>query len=302
MTPRPGVWTLTSLGDAARMRAALDHIAADGGAPTPARARFLTSLTRRLRRCLVLGGAWAVTVHVRRDSGLLEVSLRPAGSPAPGPDEPLLVCPLPDPPARAGPGVTLPLSEALLRADEDTAAVLGLLDTQEELLRLHREELHKTDQGVLALHSDLEAAALAQRELLHAERTARAEAERARRLLTFLADASAAVTASLSPTAVLHRLHDMLVPDYAEHLDIWLFDEERSGPERPAAYDEENAHRVREHSAAAVVAARTAVPSTPAPIQAPRPAWTTSRPRLSARTERCWPSPSPHTACWGSSP
>ncbi len=236
MTAAPAVRTIASVADAARARAAVDRVATDGGVPAVDRVRFRTALTARLRRCLGRGGAWELRIQVRpataEQDGRVDVSLRPAGPRPPGPagdeadDEPSLTCPLPHRPAEGGLGAGLPLSEALLRADEDTAAVLRLLDEREHLLRLHREELHQTNQGVLALHADLEAAARAQRALLDAERAARAEAERARRLLTFLGDASAAVTASLSHTAILRCLSALLVPEYAEHVDVWLFDEE----------------------------------------------------------------------------
>ncbi|MFI0538404.1 PP2C family protein-serine/threonine phosphatase [Streptomyces sp. WSLK1-3] len=258
MTVPPDVWKIASVADAARARAAVGRLAADGGTPVLERARFLTALTARLRDCVGGAGAWELRLHVRQSGlgqpGRLEVSLSPAG--AGEPDTQALSCSLPHPPARASRRTASAVPQALLCADEDTAAVLGLLDEQENLVRLHREELHHTNQGVLALHADLEAAARAQRELLEAERTARTAAERARRLLTFLGDASAAITSSLSHTAILRRLSDMLVPEYAERLDVWLFDEEEY-EERP---DDEHAHRVREHSAAAVAAARTGRP------------------------------------------
>ncbi|MER6074348.1 GAF domain-containing SpoIIE family protein phosphatase [Streptomyces sp. NPDC001817] len=260
MTAPPDVWKIASVTDAALARAAVDRVLTDGETPALERVRFLTSLAARLRHCLGQGGEWELTLHLRHadahEGGRLDVSLRPVGSalPAPG-GAPALSCPLPRPPAghplRAG----MPLPEALLHADENTAALLTLLGEQEHLVRLHRQELHDTNQGVLALHSELEAAVRAQRELLDAERAARAEAERARRLLTFLGDASAAITASLSPTAILRRLSELLIPDYAADLDVWLFDED----------DDERPHRVREHSAAAVTAARTGRPQHAAP-------------------------------------
>ncbi|MFF5534674.1 PP2C family protein-serine/threonine phosphatase [Streptomyces cinerochromogenes] len=271
MTANPEVWKIGSAADAARARAAVAAVAADGGAPAVERARFLTALTARLRRCLSEGGVWELLHRVRQTTAehdaRIDVWVRPvASSSAPVPDdEPALVCPLPHRPAQDDPPVDPPLPAALLRADEDTAAVLRLLDEQEHLVRLHREELHHTNQGVLALHSDLEAAALVQRDLLDAERTARAEAERARRLLTFLGDASAAITASLSPTAILRRLTDLLVPEYAEHLDVWLFEEDSEekgdGEDRDGEENRGGHPRgVRRRSAAAVAAARTGRP------------------------------------------
>ncbi|MFD8306920.1 PP2C family protein-serine/threonine phosphatase [Streptomyces sp. NPDC059690] len=261
MTRATDVWKITTTADAARARAAVDRIATTGGAPALQRTRFLTELTARMRHCLGQGGQWRLRLHIEQGTGAkdgcLNASLTPAGACAPEPaEEPALSCPLPHPPARAGRRAAPPLAEALLRADEDTAAVLSLLDAQEALLHLHGDELHQTNQGVLALHSDLEAAAHTQRELLEAEQSARAEAERARRLLTFLGDASAAIASSLSHTAILRRLSDLLVPAYAEHLDVWLFDEDK---DEYKGYDE-HARPVPQHSAAAVAAARTGRP------------------------------------------
>ncbi|MEU2552070.1 PP2C family protein-serine/threonine phosphatase [Streptomyces sp. NPDC014940] len=133
-------------------------------------------------------------------------------------------------------------AEALLAADARTAEALRRLDETERQLRLHREELHQTNQGVLALHAELDAAARTQRALLDAERAARDEAEKARRLFTFLADASAAVTASLDQEDILRCLPELLVPEYASQVEVWLFDQ-------PAG-------RSEAHSAAAVAAAR----------------------------------------------
>ncbi|MFJ6088161.1 PP2C family protein-serine/threonine phosphatase [Streptomyces sp. NPDC092369] len=259
MTPPPKVWKIASTADAAEARAALDHIITVAGAPPLERARFTTLLTAQLLRCLDRHGQWELRFRVRQTDAAhparLDVTVLPVDSHSSGPgDEPTLTCQLARPPAQEDVEADMSLPEALLRADENTAAVLRLLDEQEGLVRLHREELHQTNQGVLALHHDLEAAALVQRELLEAERSARAQAERARRLLTFLADASAAISASLSPEAILRALTGMLVPDYTESVDVWLFDEE------PANQDTDHPARTRDHSAAAVAAARTGRP------------------------------------------
>ncbi|MEV5321033.1 GAF domain-containing SpoIIE family protein phosphatase [Streptomyces sp. NPDC052687] len=257
MTTTHDVWKITTVTDAALARAALDRTVTDGQVPALERARFLSDLSARLRRCLSQGGEWELVRALRNDTAAqesrLEVSLRPINaSPADPEGEPALVCPLPHlrhppplPPLDRGVAGAL-LSEALLRADENTTTALDLLEEQQCLVRLHREELHHTNQGVLALHSELEATARAQQDLLEAERAARDETERARRLLTFLADASATIAVSLSPEAIVRRVSDLLVPDYAEHIDVWLFDE-----------DDEPGHRRREHAAAAVTAART---------------------------------------------
>ncbi|NEB08008.1 phosphatase, partial [Streptomyces coelicoflavus] len=92
--------------------------------------------------------------------------------------------------------------------------------------------------------AELDAAGRAQREAFAAERKARTEAENARRRLTFLADASAVLTASLDHHEIVRRLPELLVPEYAASVDIWLFDQDGDRP-GPA------------HAAAAVVAART---------------------------------------------
>ncbi len=255
---RPDTWPVTSVADAALARAAAAGVALDAGAAPRDRARFVTELTARLRRCLDEGSGWELRLRVRAlpegdGAARLEAFLHPSGTPRPQlPDGGCTVsCPLPGLPADGIPRAGLPLSEALLSADEDTEVVLRLLDEQEQLVGLHREELERTNLGVVALHSDLEAAATAQRDLLDAERVTRAEAERARHLLTFLGDASAAITSSLSRNVILRRLSDLLVPEHAEHLDVWLFDEEN---------DDDHPRGIRDHPAAAVTAARTGRP------------------------------------------
>ncbi|WP_030739395.1 PP2C family protein-serine/threonine phosphatase [Streptomyces sp. NRRL S-31] len=227
MTAASDTWTIARAADGARARALLARLAADAGVPVPDRARFLSALGTRLRRALASGGAeLAVTAGA---DGRLRVAL---GGPEPW--QYTLVCPSPVPGPLPRPDDT-PLAEALLDADEDAAALLTELAETEELVRLHREELHQTNQGVLALHAELEAAARAQRALLDAERAARAEAEKARRLLTFLADASAALNASLDHEDIVRRLPELLVPGYARHVDVWLMDDERMPTEEPAA-------------------------------------------------------------------
>ncbi|AIS01074.1 PP2C family protein-serine/threonine phosphatase [Streptomyces glaucescens] len=238
MTPRD-TWTIRSTPDAARARALLARLTADAGVPAVERARFLADLTARLRQSLDSDGADVVLdlpdAGVGTD-GLMRVDVRPHGRPA---HRYTLPCRTPVPPPSTGPAdlTAQDLADALLAEDEHTATLVARLAEQEELVRLHREELHHTNQGVLALHAELENAAEAQHELLDAERAARADAEKARRLLTFLADASAAVTASLDLEDIRRRLPELLVPDYAERADIWLFDDEDAlgGGDRPAA-------------------------------------------------------------------
>ncbi|MFF4804654.1 PP2C family protein-serine/threonine phosphatase [Streptomyces sp. NPDC001351] len=248
----PDVRKITTAAETAQARTFVAHLAAALGASEIERARFLTALTAQLRKCVGQGGAeLTLTVRQPGPDGCVRVEavVRPN---APASEHAslwhhALSCPGPvtqDPPLPAHPNDVVS-AEALLAADEETAAVLRRLDESENLLRLHREELHQTNQGVLALHAELDAAALTQRELLDAERAARGEAEKARRLLTFLANASAVVTASLDHEDIVRRLPELLMPEYASQVDVWLFDED----ERTAGNGV--------HSAAAVAAART---------------------------------------------
>ncbi|MFF9704732.1 PP2C family protein-serine/threonine phosphatase [Streptomyces griseofuscus] len=244
MTTNSDTWTLTGPVDAARARALLARLTADAGVPARDRARFLAVLTALLRPCRE-GRRQRLTVTADEDLHLALDGAEPWRHTVACPSPPPRPLPRPDELAEAD------LAEALLGAGEDTAVVLAGLDETEELVRFHREELHQTNQGVLALHAELEAAALAQRELLDAERAARAEAENARRLLTFLADTSASLHASLDHEDILRRLPKLLMPEYARHVDVWLVDDERTPPaKRPAA---------------AVTAARTGRPQHAAP-------------------------------------
>ncbi|WP_236654760.1 PP2C family protein-serine/threonine phosphatase [Streptacidiphilus anmyonensis] len=130
------------------------------------------------------------------------------------------------------------LDAAPVRADRDIAELLARLDEQSELIRSHRDELHHTNQGVLALHAELDTAAKEQRRLLAAERAAHAQAEEARRRLLFLTDASAALAASLSHDAIINALQDLLVPAYASAAQVWLPDDaEVPGGRRHRAAD-----------------------------------------------------------------
>ncbi|WP_030897175.1 MULTISPECIES: PP2C family protein-serine/threonine phosphatase [unclassified Streptomyces] len=249
-------WQITTVTDAARARIALARLAAAYGVPTVERTRLAAALSAHLRQCLTKGGTWLLTLDLAGDpaeEGLLHAVVTPspdacaAGEP---PWEVTVPCPEA---ARAAEEDTVAddpaaLAEALLGADEDTAAVLDKLTEQEDLVAFHREELHQTNQGVLALHAELDAAGRAQREAFAAERSARNEAESARRRLTFLADASAVLTASLNHEEIVRRLPDLLVPEYAHSVDVWLFDHE------------DDKRRSTPHPAAAVVAARTGRP------------------------------------------
>ncbi|MFI6807816.1 PP2C family protein-serine/threonine phosphatase [Streptomyces luteogriseus] len=249
-------WQITTVTDAARARISLARLAAAYGVPTVERTRLAAALSAHLRQCLTKGGTWRLTMDVAgspAEEGLLHVVVTPSPE-ACAAGEPLweVTVPCPETAEAAEDGTVADdpaaLSEALLGADEDTAVVLDKLTEQEDLVLFHREELHQTNQGVLALHAELDAAGRAQREAFAAERSARNEAESARRRLTFLADASAVLTASLNHEEIVRRLPDLLVPEYARSVDVWLFDHE------------EDRHRSAPHPAAAVVAARTGRP------------------------------------------
>ncbi|MFI6039439.1 PP2C family protein-serine/threonine phosphatase [Streptomyces sp. NPDC051315] len=241
-------WQISTVTDAARARIATARLAAAFGVTPLERTRLASALSGRLRQCLTKGGTWRLTV--RTSGGLLCAEV--ASSPAAGEPPWQVAVDCPDPVDGADwTGVaddTDVLAEALLGADEDTSLVLDKLAEQEELVAFHREELHQTNQGVLALHAELDAAGRAQREAFAAERAARQEAESARRRLTFLADASAVLTTSLNHEEIVSRLPELLVPEYAATVDVWLFE------------DGDDRHPPAPHPAAAVVAARTGRP------------------------------------------
>ncbi|MEU3901549.1 SpoIIE family protein phosphatase [Streptomyces sp. NPDC045251] len=260
-------WHITDITDAARARIATARLAAAYGVPPLERTRLLASLGAQLRLCLTKGGTWRLTLESGTASpataeadagrGVLHAVVTPSRDAAAAGQPPWRVtvpCPEAVPAAEADVAVDDPaaLAEALLGADEDAALVLDRLTEQENLVDFHREELQQTNQGVVALHAELDAAGRAQREAFAAERKARTEAENARRRLTFLADASAVLTASLDHHEIVRRLPELLVPEYAASVDVWLFDQDgdRPGPAHPAA---------------AVVAARTGRPQYAAP-------------------------------------
>ncbi|MFF1654021.1 PP2C family protein-serine/threonine phosphatase [Streptomyces sp. NPDC058255] len=251
-------WQITTVDDAAAARIAAARLAAAHGVSTLERTRLVTALSAQLRQCLVKGGTWLLTLRTTvpaagQGPGRLTVAVRARegnGSGTQASWEASVDVPEPGNGVGAAqvPGDRTAFADALLSADEDTSRVLARLTEQEELVAFHRDELHQTNQGVLALHAELEAAGRVQRELYTAERHARTEAENARRRLTFLADASAALTASLNHEEILRRLPQLLVPAYAQSVDVWLFaDDEKAGKHGP-------------HPAAAVVAARTGRP------------------------------------------
>ncbi|MER6187238.1 SpoIIE family protein phosphatase [Streptomyces sp. NPDC001652] len=244
-------WPIDTVTDAAQARIATARLASAYGLSPLQRTRLTASLSAHLRQCLAKGGSWLLTLYVTgtaAEQAHLHVTVTAADPAAHPPWRTSVPCAR-TPIAEDGPVPDSPevLAESLLDADEDAGVLLDRLAEQEQLVAFHREELHQTNQGVLALHAELDAAGQAQREAFAAEHKARRQAEDARRRLTFLADASAALT-SLNHDEVVRRLPELLVPEYARSVDIWLFDgdDER----RPAA----------PHPAAAVTAARTGRP------------------------------------------
>ncbi|MCX4235083.1 PP2C family protein-serine/threonine phosphatase [Streptomyces ortus] len=248
-------WHISTVPDAARARVDTARLAAALGVSDMERTRLTTSLGAQLRTCLTQGGAWRLELETAGEppEGVLLRARVTSGDEVDAAERPtwqLTVACAEDAPTTDAGGPAddhETLAEALLVADEDTARVVDRLGEQEDLVTFHREELEQTNLGVLALHAELDAAGRAQRDLLAAERKARGEAETARRRLTFLADASAVLTASLNHDEVVRRLQGLLVPEYAASVDVWLFDgdEDRVNAPRPAA---------------AVVAARTGRP------------------------------------------
>ncbi|ALV37761.1 SpoIIE family protein phosphatase [Streptomyces sp. CdTB01] len=223
-------WRIDTVTDAARARIATARMASAYGLTPLERTRLTTALSTRLRQCLAKGGSWRLTLHVSASSdeqARLHVTLTssdPAEHPPWRTAVPCAGQPVADDVAAAGGPADL--AESLMGADEDTALLLDKLTEQEQLVTFHREELHQTNQGVLALHAELDAAGQAQQKAFAAERKARQEAESARRRLTFLADASAALTSSLNHDEVVRRLPQLLVPEYARSVEVWLFDGE----------------------------------------------------------------------------
>ncbi|MEV6939451.1 hypothetical protein AB0N19_35005, partial [Streptomyces sp. NPDC051132] len=130
MTAASETWTLASAADAARVRAVLARLTADAGVPALDRARFLGALGARLRHGLDAGGT-EVAVAAGAD-GELRVAVD-----GPEPWRHTLRCPAPVPGPLPRPD-EVSLAEALLEADEDTAALLTSLTETEELLGFHR--------------------------------------------------------------------------------------------------------------------------------------------------------------------
>ncbi|MFF5635744.1 PP2C family protein-serine/threonine phosphatase [Streptomyces sp. NPDC012825] len=219
--------TITTPADALQARQRLLALAKDAAIPFEKRLLLVADVFDQLRTALADGTAphLKASVHTDPTTGLPTIRTTVGKStrhvvPAPATTEQT---------HRSGTPVLREPSEKdrddlvqmLADNDSDTRALVDLLDR-------HRIELETTNQGVLVLHAELDAANHAQTELLSAEQAARELAETARRRLTFLSTASATLTRTLNHEKVLQDLTGMLVPEYAATARIWLLDERRT--------------------------------------------------------------------------
>ncbi|MFG3226893.1 PP2C family protein-serine/threonine phosphatase [Kitasatospora sp. NPDC048194] len=246
--PAPVTWTVTARKDLAHVRAALDHALTD--VPAEERLRLLSDLTAHVGARLD-DSTGPVLVQATADDTSLTLHVHDTSTPADRPHcahqphcahrphwEQSLACAQPHAVLRRAATNGADPGTALLSTDRDIADLLARLSQQAGLLDSHREELHHTNQGVLALHAELDTAAKEQRRLLAAERAARAQAEDARRRLLFLTEASAALAASLSHDAIIATLRKLLVPAYARAANVRLQDDRQErGTPPPATPD-----------------------------------------------------------------
>jgi serine phosphatase RsbU (regulator of sigma subunit) len=130
---------------------------------------------------------------------------------------------------------TAPIAARPDGGGDDATGLLDVIIDQYDALEWYRQELDRTDQGVLALHAELDdsteqlrQAGDLQRRLLNAERAAHAAAEASRARLAFLAHAGATLAASLDHEQILGHLHAIVVPRHAAAMTVWLVRE--TGP------------------------------------------------------------------------
>ncbi|MFF4172204.1 PP2C family protein-serine/threonine phosphatase [Streptomyces sp. NPDC001744] len=238
------------------LRARQDVLALASAVPAEARVRLVTDLFGKIGTALDEGTTARLRVEVRPDPATgvpaVHAVLHTPGDGDGGNDghtEP------PPPrhahaPAASRDGGEEPCSRlvrALADGDGDVRALVELLDW-------HRGELESTNQGVLALHAELDAAHRAQTELLTAEQAAREQAETARKRLSFLSAASATLSRTLDHERVLRDLTGMLVPEYAATAHIRLLDN-RQKLTAPAGDTPDAAELPADHPA--VLTART---------------------------------------------
>lgn len=213
--------------DAALARARLTRALSRSGLTPRQRLAFVSDIARGARTVVEADRPSTLTVRLSADLRRLSATLE-TGSGGPHLWETVIEV---QGAIRFEPGPELPapdlLAEALLDGDEDAAVLLRAFEEEEASVEWHRGELERTNQGVLALHAELDAANDAQRRLLEAEQRARAETEAARSRLMFLSSASARLIASLNHREVLQCLVDLLTPAHADTARVWWTDEHR---------------------------------------------------------------------------
>ncbi len=236
----PGEWTLSrwrvTRGGAAEACAEVAVSLTRLGAAVEDRAHAVAAMWDTLRSRLPTSVTFSLTSDERDLTGVLAVG-----------EEIVATMRLADAPAAPDP--------ARVSADgqfqgpaEVTPVLLDIIAGQDIALDHHRQELERTDRGLLALHAELvgqaEQLALSgqrQQELLATEQGARAGAEAAREAaeaararLAFLSHVGAVLGASLDHRQVVSRLSTLLVPRYAGTAAVWLADD-HGGLERHGA-------------------------------------------------------------------
>ncbi len=230
--------------DAARARAAVARVLDAACAGDEAELEFLDDASSWALRAAGPGGPAALAVDLSEDGLVLRATVRDgAGESRWQSDLPLREPLEAGAAAGGGPGGADAelLAEELLRTSERAGRVAAVAAERARELAWHQRELEETNQGVLALHAELAEASDEQRRLLAAERSARDQAEAARNRLTFLSTASARLMTSLNQAEIFARLRDLLVPERADSVEVWLTDEDGGlcdSQEREAAVPE----------------------------------------------------------------
>ncbi|MFD6951908.1 protein serine phosphatase [Nocardiopsis sp. TSRI0078] len=214
--------------DVALARVAMARVLDPACVSDEAELEFLDSASSRVLREVEEAGEAALVVELAEDGLALRATVRDGSganlwSSTLGLSEPLTE-------AGEGAGALSPdpelLSAELLRTSGRAGAVAAVSGERARDLEWHQHELEETNLGVLALHAELAEASDEQRRLLAAERSARDEAEASRNRLTFLSTASARLMTSLNQSEIFSRLRDLLVPRYADSVQVWLLGED----------------------------------------------------------------------------
>ncbi|NYH51814.1 serine phosphatase RsbU (regulator of sigma subunit) [Nocardiopsis arvandica] len=213
--------------DVALARAAMARVLDPECVPGEAELEFLDGASSRALREVGETGAASLVVELAEDGLALRATVRDGSGVSRWSSTLGLSKPLPE--AVEGPEAPRSdlelLSAELLRTSHRAGAVAAVSGERARDLEWHQQELEETNLGVLALHAELAEASDEQRRLLAAEREARDEVEASRNRLTFLSTASARLMTSLSQTEIFSRLRDLLVPRYADSVEVWLLGE-----------------------------------------------------------------------------